>query len=147
MKFASRVIVLPIDKIVDSLKREEGFRAYVYADHLGYHTIGYGRCVQEGQGLGITEEEAEILLRSDVGRTVEEVRANFNWFNEAPTKIQSVIIEVAFQLGLPRLRQFRKMLEALSHSDYKRAAEELVDSLYYRQCPQRVTRYAERLRS
>lgn len=138
------MIVLPINKILDSLKLEEGFRSYVYKDHLGHDTIGYGRLVTEGHG--ITRAEAELLLRNDVARTIKEVRRNFDWFHDAPASIQSVVIEVAFQLGLPRLKTFKNMLNFLSLHDYECAAAELIDSKYCRQCPSRVHRYAERLR-
>jgi len=144
MKSVSPVIVLPINKILTSLKREEGFRSHVYKDHLGHDTIGFGKLVSEGHG--ITEAEAEMLLRNDVARTIKEVRRNFGWFRDAPASIQSVVIEVAYQLGLPRLQKFHKMLNALSTGDYDRAANEIIDSRYYRQCRGRVTRYAERLR-
>ena len=144
MRSVSQVIVLPINKVLTSLKLEEGFRPHVYKDHLGHDTIGYGRLVTEGHG--ITRAEAEMLLRNDVARTIKEVRRSFPWFTNAPSSVKAVVIEVAFQLGLPRLKTFKKMLNFLSVQDYECAAAELIDSKYYRQCPARVDRYAERLR-
>ena len=139
------VIAMIAQDIIDSLKFEEGFSAHYYRDILGHASIGYGRCIADGVGLGITKNEAEILLRNDVARTVKELRNNFRWFRNAPEPQQNVLIEVCFQLGLPTFKKFKRMLHALEREDYKRAAEELLDSRYAQQCPGRVGRYAERL--
>ena len=48
-----------------------------------------------------------------------------------------------FNLGRPRLSKFKKMHAALSNADWKEAAKEGRDSLWYRQ----VTNRAERLMS
>ena len=56
------------DALVEVLKKEEGFSAKPYWDYSQY-TVGYGtRCpddmLEEYQANGITEEEAEVLLRN-----------------------------------------------------------------------------------
>ena len=56
------------DALVEVLKKEEGFSAKPYWDYSQY-TVGYGtRCpddmLEEYQANGITEEEAETLLRN-----------------------------------------------------------------------------------
>lgn len=53
---------------IDLIKRFEGFSATVYICPAGYPTIGYGHLVREAEQYeqGITEAEAEDLLRRDV---------------------------------------------------------------------------------
>ena len=45
------------DKLVNCIKKHEGFRSRPYFDSLGVGTIGYGT-------TWITEEEADMLLRN-----------------------------------------------------------------------------------
>jgi len=137
--------IYPVDRIVASLKQEEGYRPHVYRDHLGYATIGIGRCVEPGRGLGISEDEAEYLLKGDVFRSIRELEANFPQFATIDADHQAVLIELCFQLGLPTLRKFQKMLAAIWEQRWHAAAEELLDSRYAEQVPARARRYADRL--
>jgi len=61
------------DALVEVLKKEEGFSEKPYWDY-GQYTVGYGtRCpddmLEEYQENGITEEEAEVLLRNYLANT------------------------------------------------------------------------------
>lgn len=139
--------ILPIEKIVARLKLDEGYRACGYRCSSGALTIGFGRNIDEDRGgLGISEPEAELLLRNDIDRCVDELRRNFKWFDESPSSTQSCLVQLCFWLGLTRLRRFRKMLLALAKGDRDRAADELIDSLLYRQIPGRTQRVADQLR-
>ncbi|EKF9276361.1 lysozyme [Vibrio cholerae] len=53
---------------IDLIKRFEGFSPTVYVCPAGYPTIGYGHLVREAERYqqGVTEAEAEDLLRRDV---------------------------------------------------------------------------------
>ena len=61
------------DALVEVLKKEEGFSEKPYWDY-GQYTVGYGtRCpddmLEEYQENGISEEEAEVLLRNYLANT------------------------------------------------------------------------------
>ena len=140
-----------IDEITATLMIEEGFRAHAYYDTAvpPRLSIGYGRNIdKDGGGLGITEEEAEVMLRNDIDRSVQEC-ANWYWFDRQPDRVKRVLIELCFQLGYPALSGFNRMLSALSKepSNYETAAAELLDSKFAReQVPHRAKRLADRLR-
>mgnify|MGYP003137171166 FL=1 len=137
-----------IDEITASLMIEEGFRAHVYQDTASppRWTIGFGRNVDgEGGGLGISEDEAELMLRNDIDRSVQEC-ANWYWFDRQPDRIKRVLIELCFQLGYPALSGFNRMLSALSADNYSTAADELLDSKFAVQVPHRAKRLSDRLR-
>jgi len=138
--------MIPIDGVIENLQREEGFRQYPYRCTANKLTIGYGRCIQEGAGLGISRDEAEMLLRNDVDRTVAEVIATYPWIKDLADDAQAVLIELGFQLGGPRLAGFARMIEGLRRKDYDWAANELIDSRFAIQCPARADRLANRLR-
>lgn len=131
--------------IVENLKTEEGFRARPYHCTAGILTIGFGRNLSNS-GLGITEEEAEYLLKNDVVRTIDEVRQRWPWFDDLSKAAREVLVELCFQLGAPRLSGFKKCLAALEAQDYSTAAAELLDSKFAKQVPARANRLANKLR-
>jgi len=137
-----------IDEITASLMIEEGFRAHAYYDTAvpPRLTIGFGRNIdREGGGLGISEDEAELMLRNDIDRSVQEC-GNWYWFDRQPDRVKRVLIELCFQLGYPALSGFNRMLSALSADNYETAAAELLDSKFAVQVPHRAKRLSDRLR-
>jgi len=58
-----------------------------------------------------------------------------------------VVVQLCFQLGRPRLSQFKLMLAALSQQppDLIAAANELLDSQFANQVPARAARLAEQM--
>tara|TARA_Y100001938_G_C8028018_1_gene399068 strand:+ start:286 stop:714 length:429 start_codon:yes stop_codon:yes gene_type:complete len=137
-----------IDEITASLMIEEGFRAHAYHDTAvpPRLTIGFGRNIdREGGGLGISEDEAELMLRNDIDRSVQEC-SKFYWFDRQPDRVKRVLIELCFQMGYPALSGFNRMLSALSADNYSTAADELLDSKFAVQVPHRAKRLSDRLR-
>jgi lysozyme len=136
-----------IDEIAEALKREEGFSAHAYLCSENRLTIGYGRNVDELGGIGISPDEAELLLRNDIDRTIKECE-QWEWFGDLQPAQQSVLIQLCFQLGHPRLTKFKRMLAALSQQppDYETAADELLDSRFAEQVPRRANRLAQQMR-
>lgn len=138
--------IFKTNELADMLKREEGFRSHAYEDHLGYATIGYGRCIEEDVGLGLSEDEASYLLMQDINRSISECE-NFDWFHDLDDARAMVVVALAFQMGWPRLNKFGKMLAAFSNEDYETAAAELLDSKFARQVPARAERLSEIIRT
>lgn len=134
-----------IDEIAEALKREEGFSAHCYICTAGKNSVGYGRNIDADGGIGISEEEADYLLRNDIDRTIAECE-QWEWFGDLQPAQQSVLIQLCFQLGYPRLTKFKRMLAALAEQDYDTAADELLDSRFAEQVPRRANRLAEQMR-
>jgi len=139
------MIVDRLDGIVASLRREEGFRSHAYKDHLGYVTVGIGRCIEEGVGIGLSLEEAEYLLMNDVRRCIDELGKALPWASSLDNQRKEVLVELAFQMGLPNLLKFKRMLAAMKDGQFEKASEELLDSKYAGQTPERAARYAKRI--
>jgi lysozyme len=136
------------ERLLAALRAEEGFSAHCYmcaAHPAGRQTIGYGRNIDANGGIGITEAEAEMLLRNDVSRVFAECRGRWSWFGDLDSSRQEVVAHLAYQLGQPRIGGFVKMLAALAARDYQLAAVELLDSRYATQVPNRAGRLAEQL--
>lgn len=138
-------IIYPLKEITDALKREEGFRSHVYQDTEGKWSLGFGRNVHPGSGLGISKKEAEYLLENDIRRTVKECEKAFPFFQNLNKKKMSVLVQLCFQLGLPSLRKFRRMLKHLELEEFYEASKELLDSKFARQVPERARRLSKDL--
>lgn len=134
-------------RLIETLKRHEGVKYYVYKDHLGYETIGVGRCLKEGVGLGLTHDEVDYLLMNDINRCLEELDAAFPWFKDLTEIRREAMINLCFNLGLTRLRKFEKALAAMSIHNYQEAADEFLDSRWAKQVGNRATEVTEMIRT
>ena len=134
-------------RLIETLKRHEGVKYYVYKDHLGYETIGVGRCLKEGVGLGLTHDEVDYLLMNDINRCLEELDAAFPWFKDLTEIRREALINLCFNLGLTRLRKFEKALAAMSIHNYEEAADEFLDSRWAKQVGNRATEVTEMIRT
>lgn len=119
-------------RLVDQLIVHEGCELSAYQDSLGYWTIGIGRLIDKRRGGGITHEEAIYLLSNDITRALQDART-FPFFEQLSEVRQNALVELTFSMGLPTLRQFRRMLAALSARNYDKAAVELKDSRWFEQ--------------
>jgi len=135
-------------EVAKILEHEEGFRSHVYEDTLGFATIGIGRCIHGGVGVGLSYSEAVYLLKNDVFRCVTELENAFSWFKNTDHERQKILVCLVFQLGLPKLKRFKLMLEAFESQNYESAALELLDSRFAReQVPARAKRIADAIRT
>ena len=100
---------------------------------------------------GITEEGAHHLLLDDINDAKNICIQLVTWqiWEELNKPRQEVLINLAFNLGEPRLSEFVKMLAAIDALDYEKAAEELLDSEAARskELKQRYQRLAITLRT
>ena len=126
------------------LIRHEGLRLAPYQCTAGKLTIGVGRNLDDN---GITEEEAMMLLDADIANCAAELTINMPWWNQQPVPVKQVLLNMAFNLGLPTLMQFRKFLTHLQTGELSRAAEEMLDSKWARQVGGRAVELSEMVRS
>lgn len=123
-------------EVVNEIKLDEGFVGVEYKDHLGFPTIGYGT------KLPLTEEEAELLLKHRLHKMVKELLRHKPVVETLPLDAKLIILNMTYQLGVPRLLAFKKMWAALESKDFKTAADEMRDSLWNRQTPNRSNKLA-----
>jgi len=126
-------------KLKSDLVRDEGLRLKPYKDSVGKLTIGVGRNLDD---VGISEQEASILLDSDILSAENSLDNTLPWWRDLDEPRQRVIANMAFNLGIGRLLGFRKFLTALERGDYLLAGKEMLDSKWSRQVGNRATRLA-----
>jgi len=117
------------------LIRHEGMELKPYYCPAGKLTIGVGRNIEDN---GITESEALYLLRMDIRRCKNELREIFEDFDDLPKEIQNVLVDMIFNLGKSRFLKFKKMIAAVKHRDFKKMADEMESSVWYRQVKSRA---------
>jgi lysozyme len=132
------------------IKEHEGFRDTVYYDHLGNATVGWGHLVTSDDNFtsGVTypEELLEQVFEKDFAKAKEGAD---QLCTDLPINYiaRGVIIEMCFQLGKTGVSKFKKMFEALQQEDYTKASEEMLDSKWYEQTPQRAKSLSYVMRS
>lgn len=97
---------------------------------------------------GITKEEAYYLFDNDVKKFSNDLRRTLTWFSDAPVEIQRILLNMTFNMGITRLMSFNGphgTLRMIQGGEYKRAAENLKKSLWFRQVNNRASRLIERL--
>lgn len=136
--------------VFEQLKIDEGVVNEIYLDHLGYPTFGVGHLVLEsdpehGQEVGtpISEERVKDCFEKDLDLAISECVALYgaDVWEAFPGEVQEILVNMMFNMGRTRLSKFKNFNSALSVGDWKEAAVEGRDSLWYRQ----VTNRAERL--
>ena len=102
-----------IERLVKQLRLHEGSRQFAYEDHLGYVTVGVGRCLDEKVGLGLSEAEIDFLLKNDIERCTAELQQRFDWFDGLDEVRKVALVDMNFNMGITRLSKFKNMLSAL----------------------------------
>ena len=122
------------------LAKHEGCRQFVYDDATGRPvavgsqirgrlTVGIGRNLED---KGLSEDEIRYLVDNDIADAIREAH-KFRWFDALDGVRQAVIVELIFNMGLPRLLGFKKFLAAMSEQRWPHAAAELGNSKWQKQ--------------
>ena len=126
--------------LIERLKINEGFRSRVYKCSLGFDTIGYGFAIKD---LELTEKEAEYLLANRVSQKHLHLLDNLNWYKDMTPEVQRVILEMVYQMGFSGFKKFKKAIANMKDKNWKSAADEMLDSRWAKQTPNRAKRLAE----
>lgn len=141
-----------IEKLREELKVDEGCINEIYLDHLGYHTFGIGHLITnedkewgEPVGTTISTKRVNECFKNDIEIVFKELDRSLSWWRELPEDIQLVLANMCFNLGITRLKKFKKFLTALSEKNWELAATEMMDSRWATQVKQRAVRLQKRV--
>lgn len=127
------------DKLRELLIKNEGKRLKVYKCTAGKNTIGVGRNLDD---VGITEDEAELMLNNDIRRLEADLDRDLPWWRELDDNRQIVLADMCFNMGINSLLQFKNTLQAIKEHRYTDAANGIRNSLYAKQVGNRAERNA-----
>jgi len=132
------------EQLVQDLILDEGLKTDPYEDTVGKLTIGVGRNLTD---RGITKPEAMFLLTNDIEIVEAELDARLAWWRDMPDDVQRALANLAFNMGVPTLLNFRKALSALRQRDFDTAADEFLQSRWAGQVGLRARRVTELVRN
>ena len=138
----------------EQLEIDEGRVDALYNDHLGYATFGVGHLVLEsdpeyGSEIGTPVSESRVIeaFEQDCENVLRDCNILYEDFGDLPEEAQQVIANMMFNMGRPRLSKFKGMKRGVDARDWNAAADEMVDSAWYRQVTNRADRLVERIRA
>lgn len=145
---------MDVTKLREQLEIDEGVKYEVYHDHLGLPTFGIGHLVlgsdpEHGQPVGtpVSEERVIEVFEQDVQIVLDECKVLYEDFDDLPEEVKQIIANMMFNMGRPRLSKFKGMKAGVDARDWNKAADEMVDSGWYRQVTNRAQRLVDRMRA
>ena len=142
-----------LDKLREELAEDEGCKYEIYLDHLGLPTFGIGHLITKndpeyGKDVGTVIEQSRVqsAFNLDIAVTIEDCHRLYKDFTDLPEEVQLIIANMMFNLGYPRLSKFKGMKAGVDSRNWSDAADEMVDSRWYTQVPNRARRLVDRMR-
>ena len=150
---------------LDKLIAHEGMVLKVYQDTLGIDTIGIGRNLKD-RGIskeeldymdipnmdtvyehGITEADARYLALNDIKIVENELCKVHECVENLDAVRQLILMDMAFNMGVPRLCKFKKMWNAIHEGNFEAASLEMMDSRWARQVGNRAKKLSDAMKS
>ena len=141
-----------MDRLLESVKKHEGYRNKVYLDTLGKRTVGVGHlCVEDWWDDNVEYEEKFLMdiLQKDLQESIRGARELMeeHGCKDIDEKAEELLIEMVFQLGRTGVSKFRNMWKCLSELNYLGASFEMLDSRWAKQTPNRAKDMAEQMKA
>ena len=144
---------MDLDKLRKQLEIDEGVKYEIYKDHLGYPTFGVGHLILETDpeygsedGTAVSESRVVEAFEQDCENVLRDCHILYEDFDDLPEEAQQIIANMMFNMGRPRLSKFKGMKRGVDAKDWNTAADEMVDSNWYKQVTNRAERLVKRMR-
>ena len=142
---------MDMDRLLESVKKHEGYRNKVYLDTLGKRTVGVGHLCVEDFWEDDKEYEEKFLmeiLQKDLQQAIRGARSLMEDHGcaDIDEQAEEILIEMVFQLGMTGVSKFKKMWKALAEKNYIGASYEMLDSRWSKQTPNRAKAMAKTMK-
>ena len=143
---------MDMSRLLESVKKHEGYRNTVYLDSLGKRTVGVGHlCVEDHweDNKEYSEEMLMNILKDDLKNAIQGAERLCSDCPDLDDLAKETIIEMVFQLGESGVSKFKNMWKALEQNppQYDVAATEMLDSRWAKQTPGRAKEMSDHMRS
>ena len=145
---------MDINRLREELERDEGRVDAIYLDHLGYPTFGIGHLVTSSDpehdspvDTAVSDLRVIEAFEEDVQGVLSDCEKLYVQFDHLPEEVQLIIANMMFNMGRTRLSKFKGMKRGVDNRDWNAAADEMVDSAWYRQVTNRAERLVQRMRA
>lgn len=133
-----------LNDLKQQLIKHEGLELMPYKCSAGYLTIGAGRNLES---RGITYDEAMYLLENDLTLYHTELMKAFPVVDQLDVVRQYTLVNMAFNLGITKLRQFKLMWAAIEDRNFEVASQEMLSSKWSRDVGARALQLSEQMRT
>ena len=150
-----------MEEILSLIKKHEGYRSKTYKCTEGYDTTGIGfawkdldfdkemanKILQENKyNIELSEEVCNLILEEKIDIILGRLQKVAPWVERSNKIVQTVIINMCYQMGVSGVMKFKKALAAMEKGNWNLAANELLDSRWAKQTPNRANELAEMTR-
>ena len=141
-----------LERLMESVKKHEGYRNKVYLDTLGKRTVGVGHLCVEDFWEDDKEYEEKFLMEilaedlQNAIRGARELKEEYDC-TDIDEIAQEIIVEMVFQLGKTGVSKFKNMWKALAEKNYIGASYEMLDSRWAKQTPNRAKAMADLMKA
>ena len=141
-----------LERLLESVKKHEGYRNKVYLDTLGKRTVGVGHlCVEDFWEDDKEYEESFLMeiLQKDLQEAIRGAKELMEEHGcaDIDERAEEILIEMVFQLGRTGVKKFKNMWKALSEHNYMGASFEMLDSRWAKQTPNRAKDMADQMKA
>ena len=143
-----------LEQLRKELEVDEGVKYAIYLDHLGLPTFGIGHLIidsdaENGSPVGteVSESRVQQAFEADVLSVILDCNKLYDDFDVLPEEVQLIVANMMFNMGRTRLSKFKGMKRGVDSRDWNAAADEMVDSKWYRQVTNRADRLVQRMRN
>jgi len=164
---AAEIESINVSSLIEEIKRHEGVKNVSYDDTEGVRTVGVGYNLEtpnarnkiDEMGLSyddiftgthsLSDDQINELLGEGMAVAIKDARkfVGINVFHRLPREAKHILVNMSFNLGGPRLSKFKNFREALIVGDYQKAADEMIDSKWYKQVGRRSKELVQRMRA
>ena len=131
---------------------EEGFMSKPYLCSEGFVTVGLGTKLHRSKGMNpedfpirVSRRMAEEWLSTEVDIKHNKLSYKITYGGLDHDR-RAIILSMAYQMGTSGVLGFKNMWNYISNGAYHLAAEEMLDSKWARQTPERAERHARVMR-
>lgn len=135
---------MDLTQVRKRLIEHEGIKLSPYRCTAGKLTIGVGRNLDD---RGISQATATQMLEEDIEIVLDELKRALPFWEKLKWNYKEALVDLAFNMGVPRLMMFKRMLAAIEADDPDKASQELLDSRYASQVGVRASNIAGLLRA
>lgn len=142
-----------LDKAVADTAVYEGYKPGPYKDTRGLWTVGEGTCLEKNPisaadwkylldnkliTIQLGGAGARYLLRSKLAADLRDLAGRFPGFAALPDLVQTLLLEMAYQLGGDSVLQFAQFDAYIRAGQWAQAARDGRGTKWYKETPQRA---------
>jgi lysozyme len=153
----------PIE-LYNQIADHEGVVQQAYVDSTGHKTIGIGFNLDDASnikklekigvsvedllsGKQLSDSEIKTLYNISISQAYRDAKTFLPDLESHPSDVQKAVVDMSFNLGLTRLLKFKQVRQALFQRNYRKAADEMLNSLWAKQTGRRAQKLANMVRN